>query len=80
MLNDARKAGHPAAMNFSQRHMPVLLISAEADRFGTAATARKIAAAVPQAELIILPNSGHIWLSHDYEVGYRMHQFLAQSV
>ena len=33
MLNDARQAGHPAAMDFSQLRMPVLLISAEDDRF-----------------------------------------------
>ena len=51
MLNDAQQAGHPAPMDFSQLSMPVLLISAEDDRFGTAATARKIAAIVPQAEL-----------------------------
>lgn len=80
MLNDARQAGHPAAMDFSQLRMPILLISAEDDRFGTASTARKIAAVVPQAELTILPDGGHIWLGHDYEVAQRMHRFLALSV
>lgn len=60
MLNDARQSEHPAAMDFSQLRMPVLLISAEDDRFGTAATARKIAAVVPQAELTILPDGGNI--------------------
>jgi 2-hydroxy-6-oxonona-2,4-dienedioate hydrolase len=76
MLNDARQAGHPAAMDFSQLRVPVLLISAEDDRFGTAATARKIARMVPQAELTILPNGGHIWLGHDDEVAVRMDGFL----
>ena len=80
MLNDAKQAGHPAAMDFSQLRMPVLLISAEDDRFGTAATARKIAAVVPQAELTILPDGGHIWLGHDDQVAQRMHRFLALSV
>ncbi|MBW8296035.1 alpha/beta hydrolase [Sphingopyxis sp.] len=80
MLNDARQAGHPAATDFSQLRMPVLLISAEDDRFGTAATARKIAAVVPQAELTILPDGGHIWLGHDSEVAERMHRFLARSI
>lgn len=80
MLNDARQAGHPAAMDFSQLRMPVLLISAQDDRFGTAATARKIAAVVPQAELTILPDGGHIWLGHDDEVAQRTHRFLALSV
>jgi pimeloyl-ACP methyl ester carboxylesterase len=80
MLNDAQQAGHPVPMDFSQLRMPVLLISAEDDRFGTAATARKIAAIVPQVELSILPDGGHIWLGHDDEVAQRMHRFLALSV
>lgn len=80
MLNDARQAGHPVAMNFAQLRMPVLLISAEDDRFGTAATARKIARKVPTAQLTILPDGGHIWLGHDAEVAERMHRFLALSV
>ena len=80
MLNDARQAGHLAAMDFAQLRMPVLLISAEDDRFGTAATARKIAKVVPKAELTILPDGGHIWLGHDNEVALRVHRFLARSV
>jgi 2-hydroxy-6-oxonona-2,4-dienedioate hydrolase len=80
MLNDARQASHPATLDFSQLRMPVLLISAEDDRFGTAATARKIAAVVPQAEMTILSDGGHIWLGHDDEVAQRMHRFLALSV
>lgn len=80
MLNDAWQAGHPAALNFAQLRMPVLLISAEDDRFGTAATARKIAEVVPNAELTMIPDGGHIWLGHDDEVAERMHRFLAISV
>ncbi len=77
MLNDAHQAGNPAKMDFSQLEMPVLLISAEDDRFGTADTARKIAGVVPQAELAILPDGGHIWLGHDEEVALRIHRFLS---
>ena len=80
MLNDAKQAGHPAEMDFAALHMPVLLISAEDDRFNTAATARKIAKALPTAQLTILPDGGHIWLGHDDEVAERMHQFLALTV
>jgi len=80
MLNDARQAGHPAPIDFSQLRIPLLLISAEDDRFGTAATARQIAAVVPQAELTVLPDGGHIWLGHNDEVAQRMHRFLALSV
>lgn len=75
MLNDARQAGHPAKMDFSQLKMPVLVISADDDRFGTAATARQIAKIVSHAELTIFPNGGHIWLGHDEDVAKLMHSF-----
>ena len=71
--------GHPAEMDFAALCMPVLLISAEDDRFGTAATARKIAKALPTAQLTVLPDGGHIWLGHDNEVADRIHRFLAPS-
>ena len=80
MLNDAGQAGHPARMNFARLSMPVLLISVEDDRFGTAATARRIAAVVPQAELTIFPTGGHIWLGHDDDVADRIHDFVRRAV
>ncbi len=77
MLNDAGQTGHPAKMEFSRLRMPLLVISAEDDRFGTAATARKIAAMVPHAELTILPDGGHIWLGHEEAVAKRMQAFIS---
>lgn len=77
ILNDATQAGHPAKMDFSCLNMPLLVISAEDDRFGTAATARKIAEIVPHAELTVLPDGGHIWLGHDEEVAKRMQAFIS---
>lgn len=76
MVNDAGQAGHPAKMDFSRLNMPVLVISAEDDRFGTAATARRIAEIVPKAELTILPDGGHIWLGHDDAVADRIQTFI----
>jgi 2-hydroxy-6-oxonona-2,4-dienedioate hydrolase len=76
MLNDAWQAGHPANMDFSSLKMPVLIISAEDDRFGTADTARKIFEIVPHAELTILPDGGHIWLGHNDAVTQRLEAFL----
>jgi 2-hydroxy-6-oxonona-2,4-dienedioate hydrolase len=38
---------------------PVLTISAEDDRFGTASRARYIAASVPRGRAIIFPTGGH---------------------
>ena len=67
-------------MDFSPLRMPVLLISAEDNRFGTAATARKFALAVSQAELTILPDGGPFWLGHDDELAVAIHQFLARAV
>ena len=77
MLNDARQAGHPAKMDFSRLIMPVLVISSKDDRFGTAATARKIAAIVPNSQLTILPDGGHIWLGHDEVVAKLIHSFVS---
>jgi 2-hydroxy-6-oxonona-2,4-dienedioate hydrolase len=80
MLNDARQAGEPAHLDFARLKVPVLLISAEDDRFGTAATARKIAAMVPNAELYILLDGGHIWLGHDDPVANRIDRFIRTRV
>lgn len=79
MLNDAGQAGHPAKLDFARLIMPMLVISAEDDRFGTATTARKIAAMVPRAELTILPDGGHIWLGHDEAIADRMQAFIKNS-
>lgn len=38
---------------------PVLVLQGEDDEYGTAAQAKAIGAAVPQAEVILLPNCGH---------------------
>lgn len=77
MFNDARQAGRPAPMDFSRLSMPVLVISAEDDRFGTAATARRIAAVAPHAELTVLPHGGHIWLGHDEAIAERVQAFVS---
>lgn len=77
MLNDARQAGQPAKLDFAQLRMPLLLISAEDDRFNTATTARTIATMVPHADLTIFPDGGHIWLGHDEEVAQRIEGFIA---
>ena len=61
MLNDARLAGHPAPVDFTRLRVPMLILSAEDDRFGTAPTARAIARQVPAARLVIYPTGGHIF-------------------
>lgn len=68
MLNDAKLAGSPANVDFTQVTVPTLVISVEDDRFGTAATAREIANAVPRSKLVIYPHGGHVWVGHDAEL------------
>jgi 2-hydroxy-6-oxonona-2,4-dienedioate hydrolase len=79
MLNDARLAGHPARMDFRNIRAPTLVISVEDDRFGTAATARDIAAAVPHSRLVIYPTGGHVWVGHDEEVWSEVARFLGRT-
>lgn len=79
MLNDAELAGNPAKMHFARISVPTLVISVEDDRFGTARTARDIAAVVPKAQLKIFPNGGHIWLGHDEEVAETVSSFVVNA-
>jgi 2-hydroxy-6-oxonona-2,4-dienedioate hydrolase len=76
MLNDARLAGHPARVDFTRIEVPTLVISVEDDRFGTAATARDIAAAVPRSRLVIYPSGGHVWVGHDDRLWAEVSRFL----
>ncbi len=77
-LNDGQLAGNPALIDFSQIHVPTLIISAEDDRFGTAQTARDIAAQLPDAKLVIYASGGHIWLGHDKDVTDEISRLLAK--
>ena len=77
MLNDAKLAGNPARVDFGRIAVPTLVISVADDRFGTARTARDIAAAVPNSRLVIYPRGGHIWVGHDSELWEEVARFLA---
>lgn len=79
MLNDAKLAGHPARVDFSRVAVPTLVISVEDDRFGTASTARDIAAAVPGARLVIYPSGGHVWVGRDADVWSEVGRFLKET-
>ena len=79
LLNDARLAGSPASMDFSRIKVPTLAISARDDRFGTAATARDLAATMPIAKLHIFPDGGHIWVGHDKDLWRIVADFMSQT-
>ena len=55
--------------------MPTLILSCEDDLFGTAETARRLAALIPNARLKIWPEGGHIWLGHDADVAHEIAAF-----
>lgn len=76
MLNDGRLAGAPARMDFAAVRAPTLVLSAEDDRFGTAATARDLAASVPNCRLVLYPSGGHVWIGHDEDVAREVVGFI----
>lgn len=76
LLNDARLAGAPARIDFSRITASSLVVSVEDDGFGTAGTARDIAAALPDARLVVYPSGGHIWIGHDEAVAAEIDRFL----
>jgi len=77
LLNDARLSGAPTDLDFARIAVPTLILSVEDDRFGTADTARRIAALLPQARLVIYPRGGHVWLGHDADVAAEIDAFVA---
>jgi 2-hydroxy-6-oxonona-2,4-dienedioate hydrolase len=76
MLNDARLAGHPAEVDFSRIGVPTLIISAEDDRFGTAATSKAIARQMPSAQLLMFRTGGHVLLGHDADAAGEIARFV----
>lgn len=76
MLNDANLAGHPARVDFSRLRVPLLLLSADDDRFGTAPTARAIARRVPGSRLVVYPAGGHIFLGHQQDSAREVARFV----
>jgi pimeloyl-ACP methyl ester carboxylesterase len=78
MLNDAKLAGQPARIDLSKISVPTLVISVEDDRFGTAATARDIAAAVPGAKMVVYPTGGHVWVGREDALWDEVARFLKE--
>jgi 2-hydroxy-6-oxonona-2,4-dienedioate hydrolase len=76
MLNDGQLAGHPARVDFRRVRAPVLIISAEDDRFGTAGTSKAIAKHIPSARLVLFPSGGHVLLGHDQDSARAIARFI----
>ncbi|PCD02166.1 hypothetical protein COC42_11915 [Sphingomonas spermidinifaciens] len=79
LLNDAHLAGAAHSVDYGAIQAPTFLLSLEDDRFGTAATARHLATRVPEAQLVILPQGGHVWLGAEDQVFGRIDAFLKRA-
>lgn len=75
LRTDAYWAGTPSRTAYEKITVPTLLLSCEDDLFGTAETARRLSRRIPQAELTIWPDGGHIWLGHDTDVARKIAAF-----
>lgn len=76
LLFDSRVAGDPPQMDLGAIHCPVLAISAEDDLYGTAASARYVAANVPDGKLIVYDTGGHLLVGHSEEVWREVAAFI----
>ena len=78
LRNDAVWAGSPSAIAYDQIAAPTMILSCEDDLFGTAETARLLAARIPDAHLTVYPTGGHIWLGHDDDIADAVASFVRQ--
>lgn len=77
LLMDMATAGDPPPYPLQSIACPVLAISADDDLYGTAASARHIAATAPDARLVIFREGGHMLVGHDTEVWSAIGAFIA---
>ena len=76
---DARLVAAAAPMALETIRAPTLALSLADDRFETLVAARHIAASVPGARLVELPEGGHVWAGHDAEVFADVLSFLGEA-
>jgi pimeloyl-ACP methyl ester carboxylesterase len=76
LRNDGYWAGAPTQTAFEGITTPTLILSCADDLFGTADTARLLAARIPGARLVIYPDGGHIWLGHDADLTRDIREFI----
>jgi pimeloyl-ACP methyl ester carboxylesterase len=77
LLMDMATAGDPPTYPLDTISCPVLAISAEDDLYGTAASARHIAAEAPDARLLIYDDGGHMLVGHQDETWSAIMAFIA---
>ena len=80
ILFDSRTAGDPPPMALGKIACPVLAISAEDDLYGTAASARHVAASVPDGSLRLYSEGGHLLVGHDEDVWRTVASFISEAL
>lgn len=76
LRNDGFWAGTPTTTRFEEIAPPTLILSCEDDLFGTADSARRLAARIPGARLTVFPDGGHLWLGRDAELTAEIAAFI----
>ena len=76
ILFDSRTAGNPPPMALEKIVCPVLAISAEDDLYGTAASARHVAASVADGTLQVHSRGGHLLVGHEDAVWQSVAAFI----
>lgn len=79
VLNEAAAIAPQAAYDLTAITQPVLLIHARDDRINPFAIAQRLAARLPQSELIALERGGHLLLTHHAQIRLQISEFLAES-
>jgi pimeloyl-ACP methyl ester carboxylesterase len=79
VLNEAAAIAPDVVYDLTAIAQPVLLIHACDDRINTFATAERLAAGLPQSELIALDRGGHLLLTHHTQIRAHVNTFLAES-
>lgn len=77
LRNDGFWAGTPTRTAFERITAPTLILSCEDDLFGTAETARLLAARIPDVRLTLYAEGGHIWLGHDADLTREVTAFIS---
>ncbi|TJW51134.1 MAG: alpha/beta hydrolase [Mesorhizobium sp.] len=80
LLFDSHTAGNPPPMDLEKINCPVLAISAEDDLYGTAASARHVAASVQDGRLHLYRRGGHLLVGHDDHVWRTISSFIAEAL
>lgn len=80
LMLDARNTATPIEVDLAAITAPTFIASAEDDRYHTADSARFLAAGISNAELLITPNGGHVWVNRSKEVESATAEFIGRAL